>query len=441
MKNINSPSSNDSNGPSTEHRLGIPTNTRWIVFALASFASFLTYFHRYAWGATRPYLKVEYNLTDQEMGWLDAAFNLTYALGQFPGGWAGDVFGPRAIIPVAMVLWSIVMIGPTLTGRFWGLLGIRLTFGITQAPCYPSLGKVTKNWFPLKIRTSLQGVVASFSGRAGGAVAPFIIGTLLMTSVGLTWQASLFVIASIGVFYAIGFWFVFRDSPSEHPWTNANEQNLIEEDEVSAKSGAGKIDWTTANVTNLGLFMAASFCSTFADNLFVFYMPQFLVEEKGFTVGQMGIFAGLPIWGGAIGGMCGGVMNDLLIRTTGNRRLARSLVASSGKTMAAVLIAASLLVGDGRAVMFVLFFCKFFSDWSQPTWWGTVTDIGGPASGRVFGIVNTVASLGGTVAGPAMGYVLGNFGWNSLFFFVAVMYVLTAVFWGFVNCTRRLFVQ
>ena len=50
-------------------------------------------------------------------------------------------------------------------------------------------------------------------------------------------------------------------------------------------------------------------------------------------------------------------------------------------------------------------------------------------------------SFGGTAAGPAMGYVLGNFGWNSLFFFVAVMYVLTAVFWGFVNCTRRLFVQ
>ncbi len=418
-----------------------PTNIRWLVFALACFTSFLTYLHRYSWGAIRPYLKVEYGLTDREMGGLDAAFNLTYACGQFPGGWAGDALGPRVVIPIATVLWSIVMVGPALTGRFWGLLGLRLGFGASQAPCYPSLGKITKSWFPLKVRTSLQGVVASFSGRAGGAAAPFIIGTLLMTSVGLNWQTSLFVLAVVGLIYAIGFWLVFRDGPAEHPWSNADERRLIEAGEATTKSGTGRIHWTTANASNLGLFMAASFCSTFADNLFVFYMPQFLVEEKGFTVGQMGIFAGLPIWGGAIGGMCGGVLNDLLIRTTGNRRLVRSLVASSGKTMAAVLITASLLVGDGRAVMFVLFFCKFFGDWSQPTWWGTVTDIGGPAAGRVFGIVNMVGSFGGTAAGPAMGYVLGDYGWNALFLFVAAMYVLTAVFWGFVDCTRRLVAQ
>ena len=67
------------------------SRVRWLIFAIACSTSFLTYIHRYAWGATRPFFKVEYNLSDQELGWLDAAFNLTYALGQFPGGWAGDV--------------------------------------------------------------------------------------------------------------------------------------------------------------------------------------------------------------------------------------------------------------------------------------------------------------------------------------------------------------
>ena len=70
--------------------------------------------------------------------------------------------------------------------------------------------------------------------------------------------------------------------------------------------------------------------------------------------------------------MCGGVLNDVLIRATANRRLSRSLVASGGKVLAAALIAASLVAQDGRLVMMVLFLCKFFSDWSQPTWWGTV---------------------------------------------------------------------
>jgi MFS transporter, ACS family, glucarate transporter len=442
-----------------------PSNARWLILGLACFASFLTYVHRYSWGATRPFFKAEYGLTDQDMGWLDGAFNLTYALGQFPGGWAGDVFGPRMVIPIAVVLWSIVMIGPALTGNFWGLLAARLGFGGTQAPCYPNLGKITKSWFPLRIRTSMQGLVASFAGRAGGAAAPLIIGTVLMASMGLSWQTALYALASVGLLFAIGFWFLFRDTPAEHPWSNADEQTLVEAGEVAAQdgpaathpsgvaaqdgpaathpsgvaaqSGSRRIRWTAANVANLAVFMAASFCSSFADNLFVFYMPQFLVEEKGFTAEQMGMFAGLPILGGAIGGMCGGILNDVLIRATGNRRLSRSLVASSGKVVAAVLIAASLLVADGRMVMFVLFFCKFFSDWSQPTWWGTVTDIGGPASGRVFGMVNTVGSIGATAAGPVMGYVLGGHGWTALFLFVGGVYVLTAICWVCVNCTRR----
>ena len=331
-----------------------------------------------------------------------------------------------------------MMIGPALTGRYWDLLGARLAFGATQAPCYPNLGKITKSWFHPAIRTSLQGVVASFSGRAGGALAPFIIGTVLMATLGLSWQQSLFALAGVGLLYAIGFWFVFRNTPADHPWSNAAEQRLIEGEEFQGSTSNVRIDWSVANVTNLGLFMGASFCSTFADNLFVFYMPQFLMEEKGFDAAQMGVFAGLPIWGGALGGMCGGILNDVLIRATGNRRVARSAVAAGGKIVAAALIAAAMLAGDGRLVMVVLFFCKFVSDWSQPTWWGTVTDIGGPAAGRVFGIVNMVGSIGATVAGPVMGFVLGGYGWTALFLFVGSVYLLTALFWIFVDCTRRL---
>lgn len=421
-----------------EARLTKPTNVRWLIFALACGTSFLTYIHRYSWSVARPFVKEDYGISDVELGWLDAAFNLTYALAQFPGGLLGDFFGPRIVITLCMVVWSLAMVGPTLAGKFWGLLGVRLGFGLSQAACYPNLGKITKSWFPLKIRTSVQGMVASFSGRAGGAMAPFLIGTILMAWVGLSWQNSLYVLAGSGFLYAIGFWFVFRNQPGEHHWSNEQERLLVEAGESQATSGRPKFIWSRAALTNLAIFMSASFCSAFADNLFVFYMPQFLLEEKGFTTAQMGLFAGLPIWGGALGGMCGGVLNDVLIRKLGNRRLARSLVASGGKTIAAVLIAASLLVQDGRTVMAVLFFCKFFSDWSQPTWWGTVTDIGGPAAGRVFGMVNMVSSLGATLAGPLMGIVLFRYGWSPLFLFVGGVYLLTALFWGFVNCTRKL---
>ncbi|MEO1995944.1 MAG: MFS transporter [Planctomycetaceae bacterium] len=117
------------------------------------------------------------------------------------------------------------------------------------------------------------------------------------------------------------------------------------------------------------------------------------------------------------------------------------MVAGTGKLLAAILILVSLQADDGRVIMVILFFCKFFSDWSQPTWWGTVTDIGGPAAGRVFGICNTVGSIGAFVAGPCMGYILQYSGWSALFGFVGGIYVLTAFWWALVNCTRRLVVE
>jgi sugar phosphate permease len=414
---------------------------RWLIFVMACLASGINYLHRYSWGAVRPYLQEEYGLTDGQCGWLDSAFNLTYFLGQFPGGLAGDALGPRVVIPVVAVLWSLVVAAPGFVVSFRDLYIVRLLFGATQAPAYPNLGKVTQSWFPLSVRTSVQGSVSSFSGRAGAALAPVVVASLLIGKMGLTWQSALWTVAILGFVFAAVFWLLFRDQPAEHPWANAAEVELIDSGEATATdSSQVRFRWTRANRVNLGVFCSASFCSTFADNLFVFWMPTFLAIEKGFDPVSMGMYASLPLLGGAFGGLFGGFLNDALIRFTGNRRLARSLVACTGKIIAAILIGVSLMPDDGRLVMVVLFFCKFFSDWSQPTWWGTVTDIGGPAAGRVFGMVNTVGSMGAFAAGPAMGYVKQYFGWSALFTFVGAVYILTAIFWGCVNCTQKLVV-
>ncbi|MCH2125611.1 MAG: MFS transporter [Pirellulaceae bacterium] len=417
-----------------------PTRIRWIVFLLACGTSFLTYIHRYSWGVARPYLKEESGLSDTDLGWLDAAFSLTYALGQFPGGWLGDRYGPRLVITFAVVAWSLAAASPAFFGGVKNLLAGRLIFGLVQAPSYPNLGKVTRSWFPLSIRTSVQGMVAGFAGRAGAGLAPILMATVLIGVCGVSWQTAICILASAGLLFAVVFWFGFRNRPAEHPLANEAEQRLVQGSEINEATSKTRFHWSRANVVNFAIFMVTSFCATFADNLFVFWMPQYLVEEKGLGPYEMGLFASLPLWGGALGGMCGGVLNDLMIRLLGNRRWARSLVASTGMGLAAVFMLASLYFENGRYVMLVLFFCKFFFDWGQPTWWGTVTDIGGPASGRVFGVLNMCGALGATVAGPAMGLVKMTYGFPTLFGFVAVVYVVAAFLWLCLNCTRTLVV-
>ncbi len=288
-----------------------PSRTRWLIFALACGASWLLYLHRYSWGVIKPALKEEHStLTSVQLGWLDSAFSLTYAIGQIPGGLAADFWGPRIILSLLILLWSLTVAGLGLAVCFWSMMALMLAFGITQAGAYPNLSKVTRNWFPFSIRTSIQGVVAVLSGRAGGACSSLLVATLLIGTWGLSWRHALLVIAGMGVTFSVIFWMLFRNNPRVHPWSNEAEQRLVEEDQpISVPLARSVLRLDPPNLLNLSALLLQQFASAFADNLYVFWIPLFLVEEKELNPIQMGIFASLPLWGGAVGGMCARIRN------------------------------------------------------------------------------------------------------------------------------------
>jgi sugar phosphate permease len=426
-----------------------PTRCRWIVFVLACSASWLLYLHRYAWGVIKPAFRQENpGLSDTEIGWLDSAFNATYALGQVPAGLAGDAFGPRVVLTGIILLWSLATAGVAWTAGFWRLFGVRAAFGLSQAGAYPVLNKVLRNWFPLSIRTSVQGIVAAL-GRIGAACSPVIIATLLMGELGLSWQTTLMVIAVPGMLLAAACWLVVRDSPSEHPWSNQAEKELIAGNVRAAEQGSDaamsppasvgrlRLDLNRASLFSLAMMLVYAFVSTFQDQMYVYWIPLFLVEGRGLTGSEMGLFTPLPLIGGAIGGIVGGFLNDWLIRKTGNRRWSRSAIGFTGRFIAAGLVVLSLRVEGGRLAMVVLLAARVFGDWSQPTQWGAITDMGGRAAATLFGLVNTVGALGGFLAGPALGYLKQHYGWDGLFLGVAGMVMLSALSWIFIDCTQR----
>src|ERR1700722_9550454 len=96
--------------PSASLDISRPTQVRWLIFVLACTTSALLYLHRYSWGVIKPDLKKEYPaLTDTQLGWLDSAFNATYAFGQVPAGLASDLLGPRSILSGSVLLWTLMV--------------------------------------------------------------------------------------------------------------------------------------------------------------------------------------------------------------------------------------------------------------------------------------------------------------------------------------------
>ena len=428
--------------PNHSQRAERPTNVRWLVFVFACLTSWFLYLHRYSWAIAKGDIKTEFGLTDTELGWLDSAFLFGYAIFQIPTGHLGDVFGPALVLPIFIIGWSLCVAGTGLGGGFWGFAGVRSLFGVAQAGTYPNLGTVTRSWFPASIRTTVQGTVASLSGRAGGACAALIVATLLMGTLGLSWRWAFVVISVAGVAFAFAFRFVYRDRPEDHPWVNEAERRVIRGDDVGEEQSVGRVVFTRDRRarTSFCWFLLAQFTSAAGDGLFVYWLFLFLEEAKGLDKTTMGIYASLPLIGGAIGGFVGGALNDVATRWA-SRRVARSAVGFSGKLISAVLIVASTFVDDGRLVMVVLAIAKFFTDWSQPTAWGTTTDISGKASGKIFGALNMCGNIGAFIAGPVFGSIKGNFGWNPLFLTVAGIFTVSALCWPAIDCTKPIVVD
>ncbi|MFO0966242.1 MAG: MFS transporter [Gemmataceae bacterium] len=413
-----------------------PTRVRWVIFVLACAASWLLYLHRYSWGVIKPFFREQHpEISDVEIGWLDSAFQGSYAFGQLPAGMLGDVFGARLILSATVLAWSVAAVAVAWVAGVWALASIRVVFGLTQAGAYPVLSKMTRTWFPLSIRTSVQGTVTAW-GRLGAAASPIIVATFLMGYWELSWQDALSLLLIPGAMLALLLWVFLRNRPREHPWCNAAERSLLDDDDASPV-GVPRLTPAAAPLS-LAMLCAYSFVSTFQDQLYVYWIPTFLVEGHGMSKTDMGLFTPLPLIGGAIGGILGGLLNDYLIRRTGKRRWSRSGIALAGKTMQGLFVLWCIQAPDGPSAMTILCAARIFGNWGLSTQWGAITDMGGPGAATLFGLVNTFGAIGGFAAGPILGGLKQAYGWEGLLSGVAIMCLLAGLTWLFIDCRQRL---
>ena len=144
-----------------------------MVLFLISLMYLLTYMDRSNISVAAPAIAKEFQLSKTAMGFVFSAFLWAYAIGQIPGGWLGDRFGPRRVLLAIIPFWSLTVVATGLTTGVITLIVTRFVLGLSEAGAFPIATRAMQLWFAKSERGLVHGVTHSFS-RFAVAITPFV---------------------------------------------------------------------------------------------------------------------------------------------------------------------------------------------------------------------------------------------------------------------------
>src|ERR1044071_9747408 len=100
---------------------------------LLTLINLLNYTDRNVIYALFEHIKLELQLSDQQLGWLGSAYVIVLSLAALPLGVVGDLKSRRAVIAFGVGLWSAFTALGAVIGRFWQLLLCRSLVGVGEA--------------------------------------------------------------------------------------------------------------------------------------------------------------------------------------------------------------------------------------------------------------------------------------------------------------------
>ncbi len=425
----------------TSPPMGRPSGVRWRVLALLVFASFISYVLRSDISIAGPALVEDLGLTEQQLGYVLAAFTAGYTIFQFPGGLFGVKLGPRRAMAIIMLLWGLLIVATVGAGSIAAstttivvaLIAVRFLVGVVHAPIYPLTGAVVERWFPIGSWALPNGLSSTGLTLGFAAVAPLL--ALLITAYG--WRISFLLLAPLAFVGAAFWWSYVRDRPRDHPATNEAEAALIMADRPPVPDAQGsRPDWLRVLADrNVLLLTASYFCMNYIFALMFNWIFYYLSEVRDFDPQTAGFATSVQWIAAAIGATLGGFICDHLCRRRGMR-----LGCARTAMLALVLSGVFLFIGAFSASAYIAVGCMALSflanQVTEAAYWAAGIGIGGRNAGVACGVMNTGGNSAGFVNALLVPFTAATFGWTAAIVTGTVFAFIAAILWLFIRADR-----
>ncbi|AUT73293.1 MFS transporter [Paraburkholderia hospita] len=377
-----------------------------VALTLLMVSGIVNYLDRGTLAVANPLIRHDLGLSLGQMGLLLSAFSWSYALFQLPVGGLVDRIGPRKLLGIGLIVWSLAQAAGGFVSTFGWFILARIVLGIGEAPQFPSAARVVSNWFPLRARGKPTGIFNSAS-PLGTALAPLCLSILV---VNFHWRWAFIVTGIVGLFVAVVWLAVYRD-PVKATMTE-EERRYLEGDEADRKPAPSLTfaEWRSlfSHGTTWGMLIGF-FGSVYLNWVYLTWLPGYLTMERHMSLMHTGVAASIPFFCGFLGSLTAGWFSDLMTsRSTNPVGSRRNAVVIAMLGMVAFTIPAALVESNTIAIACISVVI-FLANAASASSWALATAAAPPNRiGSLGAIQNFGGFLGGALAPILTGYIAQN---------------------------------
>ena len=284
----------------------------WYALGLLTIASVFNYLDRTLIYILFAPIKAEMAFSDFELGLLGTtSFVIFFTVLGVPFGRLADRGSRKNMIAAGLAVWSLFSGLTGFATGFWSLFFCRVMVGVGEATLGPAALSLLSDYFPPRMRATVQSVYAS--GITIGSGLAFFLGGWLGANFG--WRTAFYFLGFPGVLYAVLVFFLREQQRGRTevspPKYTSNDWKLLFRSKPLRYHYAG-----------YAMFALAT-------NSLSIWMPTFFNRVHGYSIATLGLIAGLTSLTSGIGStLLGGYLSDRLRRFRPGGRMLLGSIAS-----------------------------------------------------------------------------------------------------------------
>ncbi len=370
----------------------------WWICGLLLCASLINYMDRMTLSTVSKRITTEFQLLDEQYGWIETAFGLAFASGALIFGFIADRTNVRWLYPIVLFLWSLMGFLTGFVETFTGLLLCRMFLGLFESGHWPCALKTTHRLLPPESRALGNSILQS--GAAIGAIITPLIMRAMLTDAPGSWRPAFQIIGAAGVIWVF-VWIFLTNSTQLAPFP----VRVRSTDEINSATPSADDDDTFLKAVFSRKFLVLVIIVVAINacwQLLRVWLPKFLQTGRGYEEQTMLWIMFFYYVATDVGCLSAGLLTKQFHRTGFSVHSSRSVVFG----ICATMVAAGVLIPwlpAGPALITVMMLMAMGSLGLFPCYYSFSQELSSRHQGVVTGLLGTLAWLTSSPLHPILG--------------------------------------